>query len=308
MAQCKAISKYSGRRCRQTSIRGAAVCRMHGGMAPQVQRVAAVRRTLQELLREMPQRPWHEVYAEALHVNDVIMRHARNKVETGETLDPGELDQLVQAAGRAGLLAKGASDIGVSQRLALQQELAGQVVVRVLGSILDAMELPAEFRAWVHGRVTAELRAIEGADEHGRLVTTATSFEPPPGRLAVVEEVPAPDRLGQPARDGAPGASGGSTDQPAGIDQPSAEAARTETSDPPGDGRRHYLFGDVQTTPPDPRPRWPVGRGDGDEDADVQTIPPLDQPRVPPRRQPSGDGRPKVRVSRGTWRKEGDDE
>jgi hypothetical protein len=224
---------------------------MHGGDAPQVQRMAAVRRTLQELLREMPQRPWHEVYAEALHVNDVIMRHARNRVETGETLDPGELDQLITAAGRAGLLAKGASDIGVAQRLALQTELAGKVVVQILGNVLDALDLPPEFRAWVHGRVHAELLAVEGADEHGQLVTSAATFEPPPGHLAVVQEIPALDQPGQPARDGASVAAAPPAGQPTGIDPGTAEAPSRGTSEPDDDGRRHFLFGDARTPPPD---------------------------------------------------------
>jgi hypothetical protein len=43
MAQCHATSKGSGQQCRRPAIAGAAVCRVHGGAAPQVKEAARVR-------------------------------------------------------------------------------------------------------------------------------------------------------------------------------------------------------------------------------------------------------------------------
>jgi hypothetical protein len=43
MAQCRATAKGSGEPCRRQAIAGAAVCRVHGGAAPQVRRKAAER-------------------------------------------------------------------------------------------------------------------------------------------------------------------------------------------------------------------------------------------------------------------------
>jgi len=104
-------------------MKGGTVCRMHGGMAPQVARKAAVRVTLQEMLRELPEDvTWAEMYEEALRVNYVIMRHARNKVEQGETLDPAEIDALQQSSARVASIAKGAHDIGISERIAQSVE------------------------------------------------------------------------------------------------------------------------------------------------------------------------------------------
>jgi hypothetical protein len=40
-AQCTATAKRSGKRCIRTPVRGAAVCYVHGGAAPQVQAAAA---------------------------------------------------------------------------------------------------------------------------------------------------------------------------------------------------------------------------------------------------------------------------
>lgn len=45
MAQCRATSKASGKRCRRRAVAGATVCWVHGGAAPQV-REAARRRIL----------------------------------------------------------------------------------------------------------------------------------------------------------------------------------------------------------------------------------------------------------------------
>lgn len=41
--QCKAHSPRTGKRCRQKAIRGASVCKMHGGSAPQVRAAAQAR-------------------------------------------------------------------------------------------------------------------------------------------------------------------------------------------------------------------------------------------------------------------------
>lgn len=43
MAQCHATSKGSGERCKRQAIAGAAVCRVHGGAAPQVRAKAQER-------------------------------------------------------------------------------------------------------------------------------------------------------------------------------------------------------------------------------------------------------------------------
>lgn len=81
--RCTATSSRSHERCRRQAVTGATVCYNHGGHAPQVRRRAMIRASFQELLRKMPARPWREVYSEALHINEVIMRHHRNKVGAG---------------------------------------------------------------------------------------------------------------------------------------------------------------------------------------------------------------------------------
>lgn len=54
--QCKAKSKSTGKRCQRAPINGAAVCRVHGGAAPQVKAKAEER--IAEYVRKMvdPQR------------------------------------------------------------------------------------------------------------------------------------------------------------------------------------------------------------------------------------------------------------
>lgn len=49
--QCKATANSTGERCRQPAIRGADVCRIHGGSAPQVKAAAKRRLALQEGLK-----------------------------------------------------------------------------------------------------------------------------------------------------------------------------------------------------------------------------------------------------------------
>jgi hypothetical protein len=43
VAQCKAHSSQSGKRCKRAAIAGATVCATHGGSAPQVRKAAALR-------------------------------------------------------------------------------------------------------------------------------------------------------------------------------------------------------------------------------------------------------------------------
>jgi hypothetical protein len=43
LAQCKAHSSRSGKRCNRSAIAGATVCATHGGSAPQVRKAAALR-------------------------------------------------------------------------------------------------------------------------------------------------------------------------------------------------------------------------------------------------------------------------
>jgi len=232
VAQCTAHSKRSGKRCRSNAIVGGNVCHLHGGATRQAKAKAAVRATLQQLLREMPARPWHEVYSEALHVNDVMMRHYRNKVENGETLDPAELDQLQQASGRAAMLAKGVHDIGTVDASLRQQQVATSVIVAVLGRTIDdmvnALALPAasegDLRQWIHERVHAELLAY-GEERPPRSAlpappairapapgpadpdqpsddarsSSAPSFDPAPWRSTVDVARPRPGRRDDPA-------------------------------------------------------------------------------------------------------------
>lgn len=114
-------------------------------------------------------------------------------------LDPGELDQLIAAAGRAGLLAKGAADIGVATQFQRQVELETELLVTVLGRTVDALDLPYEFRVWVKEVVHRQLQSF-GDD------APAPGLPPPPGKLAVVREVdetePQAGDAERPAKDG----------------------------------------------------------------------------------------------------------
>ena len=93
MAQCTAKSKQSGQQCRMGAIPGGAVCRFHGGAAPQVQRRARERLDALvdpaiEKLGKLLQRDQHPSVQLAA-VKDILDRNGFRpaaKIETQMTL------------------------------------------------------------------------------------------------------------------------------------------------------------------------------------------------------------------------------
>lgn len=96
--QCTATSIRSGQRCRRYASRGAKVCRMHGGAAPQVKAAAAARVTLAEEVANSQRRHPLEVQDSALHVVDVVARKLMERLSSGGEIKVEDIQTLIETA------------------------------------------------------------------------------------------------------------------------------------------------------------------------------------------------------------------
>lgn len=157
-------------------MRGATVCQMHGGMAPQVRAAAARRVTLAETMATTERRHPNEVLADALHGVDVLAQQTQAQLNAGE-LDAGLVQALLDSLKTQAAMAKLVLDAGAgrdqwSAREAMRRQ--GEAVAEVVRETLRRLGLdpgaPASVQAFqgavvaVAGGSTSRPRArmIEG--------------------------------------------------------------------------------------------------------------------------------------------------
>jgi hypothetical protein len=109
--RCTAHVKLEGgglRPCRKYPLKGAAVCRSHGGGAGQVRLAAARRTALAEEVARNPRRHPAVVLLDAIHLADTL---AQRVLESG-----GDPEEALSATMRAAALAKTALDVNLAER------------------------------------------------------------------------------------------------------------------------------------------------------------------------------------------------
>lgn len=162
MAQCKAHTS-AGRPCRNSAIKGGAVCTMHGGRAPQVKAAAARRLALVEA-RGLVERYGTEIDVAPEEAILAMIRTAAGNVmllqdqvaqltadvgpggiagHTGSTTKHNEAAPHVlvtmydEERDRLVRYAKVAAEIGLSARLVKLAESQGELIARVFTTALD---------------------------------------------------------------------------------------------------------------------------------------------------------------------------
>lgn len=160
--RCKATAR-SGERCKLPPVRGALVCKSHGGHAPQVLRKAQQRVALAEALKYGERRhPW-AVLLDTVHAADVLMRDVRMKLEEGGSdLTPQDLTRFVESVERAARLARMTIDARALEFMAQHQRAEAETVARVLNAALAAVSLEPEQEAAMRAAMRRELLAIDG--------------------------------------------------------------------------------------------------------------------------------------------------
>lgn len=120
-----------------------------------------------------------------LEVEDQLNALKRNS--DGDMDDPA-VRRFLQESRRERVLAakasKAAIDAGVAERLVRQAEFEGEILVRTLARVLDAAQLPEEWRVWFHSAIHEALLTAEQPDARPQL--------PAPPRLLRSEDGPDP--------------------------------------------------------------------------------------------------------------------
>ena len=159
--KCRGRSKQTGKPCGNFAIPGGFVCRMHGGLAPQVQAKAQIRLTLAQAFEWGDRRPAWQILADALHTADTLMLDARTKLtDQGEPVTAADLDLFLQALDRAQRFAKTVLDAGVDERRARVAEEQAAILAGVIRNILDDLDLSREQQARVGEVVPRHLRTL----------------------------------------------------------------------------------------------------------------------------------------------------
>lgn len=154
--RCKATAR-SGERCKQPPIRGGAVCRYHGGHAPQVRRKAEQRLALAEVVRAGDRRhPW-QVLLDALHVADSLMLR---RVQEDESVTPETIDAIERAA----RFAKVTLDARALEFMQRHEAVQAEEIARVVEAALAAGNLTYEQQLAVRSALRRELTAIDNGD------------------------------------------------------------------------------------------------------------------------------------------------
>lgn len=194
----------AGGRCRKQPLKGATVCRTHGGSAPQV-RAAAEQRLLERqalvaaeafgLPREVDP---HTALLEELHrcagavqwLGAIVADLDRKDVVWGKTrevrgtaAEDGADNGVTYAAqtnafvrlwqeerDRLAKVAKTCVDVGIEERRVRLAESAGQQLAAVIRSVLDQLELSDEQRVLALRVVPDELRRLAGDVVTGQVV------------------------------------------------------------------------------------------------------------------------------------------
>lgn len=167
--RCRAKAKRSGQPCKLWAIRGGAVCRAHGGAAPQVRAAARRRVALAEAAARGDRRHPAEVLLDAIHVLDVNMRQAIDNDNGG---DP---EALLAAIERAATLARDALRLQVDQRqVDLQRQRVeddqAKLVAAALRVALDAAGFTRDQQARAERELVAVLSRVDAEGERALLV------------------------------------------------------------------------------------------------------------------------------------------
>ncbi|WP_286960160.1 MULTISPECIES: HGGxSTG domain-containing protein [Arsenicicoccus] len=182
--RCRATSR-SGQQCKRYAIRGANVCRWHGGAAPQVQ-AAAARRVQQEELETMARRAsadgptvtMSEVYTEMLTTAGMLIEYRdeladrKAAVTSWRSTDARGTEQLNAIIGLyEGALHRTVATLERIARLDIEGRkvrLSELEVRRVLGAVersLGAGDLsPAQLSA-IRAEMAVQARALQGLGE-----------------------------------------------------------------------------------------------------------------------------------------------
>jgi len=193
--------KRDGTPCRAPAVAGAAVCAMHGGSHPQVQRVAAERvkeGIIASKWRELSLSPtdfeianpstvllmeisWTAAFIELLRIKLGELGHEDltwgivKRVDKGSGTAPGidtteaaEVNALVKLLGterdRLTRQVETAVKLDLDRRVVESHERIGRMIVSVLESSLDVITLTVDQRSAVRGELRRQLIAI-GASE-----------------------------------------------------------------------------------------------------------------------------------------------
>lgn len=183
MAVCIARANRTGNQCRLSAIRGATVCRVHGGMAPQVQKVAAARVAAAEVFRLLGEdiEPIEIKDPRAVMDGLTVRSHAfldRLQQAMRENPTPGQMAAWERAVDRTANLTEALEKM---DQVRSGRTSGPQVIViesrppweRGSGDIID---VPAQVPA-----VTGGSEAPPGESSPGSTGAPASSSERPPG-------------------------------------------------------------------------------------------------------------------------------
>ena len=160
-AKCTATAKSTGKRCGAWAIRGASVCRVHGGMARQVQRRAAERLALAEAMASEPHRHPAEVLMDTLHAADLLMRE---RIQAGTPVDARGLEVLLGAVERAQKFARTVLELDIADRQQRMHERHAAVFVDMFERVLAAAELSPGQDARARSVLVSELQRLAAED------------------------------------------------------------------------------------------------------------------------------------------------
>jgi hypothetical protein len=165
--RCRA-TKLDGTPCRKWALRGAPVCRTHGGSIPAVRQKAAERVALYEALQTGPRRPVWQVLLDVVHAADVIKRNVEAELAESETVSPELFTRFVEAIERAGRMAKVALDARADERLVEQGELEVRVIGQAIMNAIRSVQLDEDTQYRVTGAIGEALRRLDEWDRQSR--------------------------------------------------------------------------------------------------------------------------------------------
>jgi hypothetical protein len=171
--KCVATAKHTGKRCGKWPVPGATVCKLHGGMAPQVKRKAAVRVALREALERGDRRPLWEILLETVHASDVLFRDAQVTLGENGEVTPEQLDRLVESIDRTSRLSKIALDARVDEAMVRQFNFEAELLWRLLYAGLRAVGLD-EDQMLVARKATADEALRIEAEQLGQPTPTGS--------------------------------------------------------------------------------------------------------------------------------------
>lgn len=146
--RCTATSKRTGRRCGQLVPAGGprAVCKWHGGAAPQVEAQRQVRLALAEVKQDLfagryEARHWTESLAAAAALADQQMQALRDKIELSGNLNATDMAALAEQTERTARLARLCQTAGLDEARAELDERTLAQMLELLTNVLGDLGL-----------------------------------------------------------------------------------------------------------------------------------------------------------------------